>query len=61
MPRMIDDTMIRTRARNRLCSASGMIVAGQPGPDAGQRHDADDDAHARGRRDQRDDVASTRR
>ena len=29
---MIDETMISTSARNRLCSASGMIVAGRRVP-----------------------------
>ena len=32
MPRMIDEIMISTRARNRLCSASGRMVAGRRVP-----------------------------
>ena len=32
MPRTMDETMISTRARNRLCSASGRMVAGSRVP-----------------------------
>ena len=32
MPRMIEDTIISNNARNKLCSASGIIVAGNRVP-----------------------------